>query len=230
MDEVVPVIKEAEREGWTVTATAKNHRRFTSPEGGIVITSGTPSDVRTIRNLTSRLRREGLELRERSPRERHPSTGGDIEKLVVSGRDLNPRMLEAAIFVLLEDGPLTEGMLVHSLRCEGVKIVASDLTSPLRALVTRGAVKQVGSEYAQGARLRPSRPLKPCPPPTRTRTEGDVWCALRKGAWHSTPHNNRPSVEYRSLCGYLMPTTEEYEQRRPDCPYCLEKLESIVFL
>lgn len=230
MDEAVEVIKEAERAGWTVTTTAKSHRRLVSPDGGkIVIGSATPGDVRSIKNLTGELRRGGLEVRRGTAKRRHPSSSSNdtIEKLVVQRDPISPRVLQASIYALLGDGPLSEGMLVHVLRSEGVKIVASDLAAPLSALIGRGAVKQVRAEYVRVHRRPPRRVRKP---PISTGTAGPVWCSTRKGLWHATPHNNRPSADYRSLCGYLMTATADYEQRRPDCPYCLEKLELVTFL
>ena len=57
-------VKEATRlareQGWTVTKTNKNHWKFVSPHGDIVVTSSTPSDWRTERNFLARLRRAGF--------------------------------------------------------------------------------------------------------------------------------------------------------------------------
>jgi hypothetical protein len=52
----------ARAQGWKVDRTAKGHPRFTPPDPTmeIVIGSGTPSDVRSLRNLLARLRRAGL--------------------------------------------------------------------------------------------------------------------------------------------------------------------------
>lgn len=49
-------------QGWKVDRTAKGHPRFTPPDPNqdIIIGSGTPSDVRAIRNLLARLKRAGL--------------------------------------------------------------------------------------------------------------------------------------------------------------------------
>jgi predicted RNA binding protein YcfA (HicA-like mRNA interferase family) len=49
-------------QGWTVERTKRGHRRFIprDPTRQIVIGSGTPGDRRAIRNLLTRLKREGL--------------------------------------------------------------------------------------------------------------------------------------------------------------------------
>ncbi len=57
------VIKAAQQQGWIVETTARNHWKFVPPsreQGGPFYHSGTPSDVRAIRNLISMLRRAGL--------------------------------------------------------------------------------------------------------------------------------------------------------------------------
>jgi len=49
------VINNALAQGWEVEWTAGSHIRFTHPSGGLVTTSGTPSDWRAPRNLESHL-------------------------------------------------------------------------------------------------------------------------------------------------------------------------------
>jgi hypothetical protein len=50
----------AREQGWLVDRTAKNHVRFRSPSGCVVVTSGTPSDWRALLNFKSVLRRCGF--------------------------------------------------------------------------------------------------------------------------------------------------------------------------
>jgi hypothetical protein len=52
----------AQEQGYTVGRTKKNHPKFTPPDPTkeIVIFSGTPSDVRAIKNGLARLRRQGF--------------------------------------------------------------------------------------------------------------------------------------------------------------------------
>lgn len=54
------VVRIAKAQGWRVEFTKKNHVRFLSPTGQMVVTSGTPSDHRTVANLIGQLRRQGL--------------------------------------------------------------------------------------------------------------------------------------------------------------------------
>lgn len=53
----------ARRAGWTVSKTSRGHTRFVppNPHGQIVITAGSPSDIRGLRNLRAALKRQGLE-------------------------------------------------------------------------------------------------------------------------------------------------------------------------
>ena len=56
-------IEQAAREqGWQVGRTAKGHHKFVPPDPAkkIVMGSGTPSDVRSLRNLLAELRRQGF--------------------------------------------------------------------------------------------------------------------------------------------------------------------------
>lgn len=48
-----------ERQGWRIEITKKNHLKLFSPEGGIVVASGTPSDWRAMMQLRADLRRHG---------------------------------------------------------------------------------------------------------------------------------------------------------------------------
>lgn len=52
--------KLAEKQGWVVTMTSKNHTKWMSPFGGIVISSSTPSDRRTLTHLKRDLRVNGF--------------------------------------------------------------------------------------------------------------------------------------------------------------------------
>jgi predicted RNA binding protein YcfA (HicA-like mRNA interferase family) len=62
MDDLAKVIREARRQGWKVERTRKSHWRFVPPEAGrrILVTSGTPSDHRTMANHLARMIREGF--------------------------------------------------------------------------------------------------------------------------------------------------------------------------
>jgi len=52
----------AAEQGWKIDRTARGHPRFTPPDrtDEIIVGSGTPSDVRALRNLLARLKRAGL--------------------------------------------------------------------------------------------------------------------------------------------------------------------------
>jgi len=52
----------AREQGWRVERTAKGHPKFipADPNGQIVFGSGTPSDWRSLPNLLSKLRKQGL--------------------------------------------------------------------------------------------------------------------------------------------------------------------------
>jgi hypothetical protein len=228
--DVLDLVELAEGQGWTVTTTSGQHTKFVSPGGELVYGHGTASDWRSILDLRARLRRAGLGLdpdttTTRTKVRRPP----EIPKLIVAEREtVDPGVLAQGIHGVLGDGPLSEGMLVFALRQAGHRVIASDLGVPLGILMRKGAIEMVGETYAR----------VPLGNVTRTRprrrqlagTKHDVWCAPRKGAWHCTQHNNRPSGPFRSLCGYQIEGVEEFEQRRPNCPYCLEKLERMVFL
>lgn len=55
-------IRIATERGWTVSPTKKGHIKFTAPNGAIIVTSSTPSDHRSWKNLRGQLRRNGLPL------------------------------------------------------------------------------------------------------------------------------------------------------------------------
>jgi hypothetical protein len=60
--DVRPLAQRARAQGWHVCACSGGHIRWSSPAGGFVISSATPSDRRAPRNLRRALRRHGLVL------------------------------------------------------------------------------------------------------------------------------------------------------------------------
>jgi hypothetical protein len=60
--DVRPLAQRARTQGWHVCACSGGHIRWSSPAGGFVISSATPSDRRAPRNLRRALRRHGLVL------------------------------------------------------------------------------------------------------------------------------------------------------------------------
>lgn len=52
----------AHEQGWTVVHTGKNHFKWIPPEGEIYVSSGTPSDPRTLRHIKHALCKRGLRL------------------------------------------------------------------------------------------------------------------------------------------------------------------------
>lgn len=56
------LIRVARRQGWEVTTTNGSHLRWRGPDGGLVFTPSTPSDWRSIKNMTAQLRKEGLKV------------------------------------------------------------------------------------------------------------------------------------------------------------------------
>lgn len=60
--ELKVVVKLAEGQGWTVRRTHGGHIQFvpSDPTAPLVVSSSTPSDHRTMRNLKAQLRRSGL--------------------------------------------------------------------------------------------------------------------------------------------------------------------------
>ncbi len=55
------IIRAARDQGWEVERTQKSHWSFTNPDGATYITSGTASDVRSVRNALAGLVRLGLQ-------------------------------------------------------------------------------------------------------------------------------------------------------------------------
>lgn len=49
----------ARKAGWEITPTRGQHRKWTSPDGYSVYTSGTPSDKRAVDNILADLRKLG---------------------------------------------------------------------------------------------------------------------------------------------------------------------------
>jgi len=49
--EILKLMRRAKKQGWSVQVTKKNHIKFFSPLGGIVVASGTPSENRGFLNL-----------------------------------------------------------------------------------------------------------------------------------------------------------------------------------
>ncbi len=67
------LVKQLKRAGWKVDKTTRGHWRMASPEGGVVIASGTPSDHRAISNLRSQLKRAGYKPVMGRPRKERPA-------------------------------------------------------------------------------------------------------------------------------------------------------------
>lgn len=58
-----PIIKKARKQGWKVDLTKSGHVRFKPPTSGqSIITAGTASDHRSLKNLRADLRRAGLDV------------------------------------------------------------------------------------------------------------------------------------------------------------------------
>jgi hypothetical protein len=60
------LVRLAERQGWTVTMTHRNHLKFRSPGGELVHTGMTPSDHGAILNTAAELRHAGLDTKDRN--------------------------------------------------------------------------------------------------------------------------------------------------------------------
>lgn len=59
--ELRPLIREAQRQGWTVELTRRGRYRWTNPAGGTpYFSASTPSDRRAVHNIVSDLHRRGL--------------------------------------------------------------------------------------------------------------------------------------------------------------------------
>ena len=54
------LVDRARASGWTVAPTRNHHIRWRSPAGTVVISPGTPSEYRGLRNHRALLRRAGL--------------------------------------------------------------------------------------------------------------------------------------------------------------------------
>lgn len=238
--------RRAVAQGWTVEPTANGHPRFISPSGEVTTGAGTASEYRGEANLKSRLRRLGLEDPPRRKRKRTLPPVPHIAKFERRAeRVLDAKEMTATIFALLADGPLTEGMLVHALRQEGVRVVRDDLRAPLELMERRRRLERVGESWGRRRKSEPtlfttiSPPLpKPRPPGRKRRvrikgTKGDVTCVLRKGIWHCTEHNRIVvQGEFRTLCGYTIRQAlpVQFNEQLPNCPYCTEKLRRTEFL
>jgi predicted RNA binding protein YcfA (HicA-like mRNA interferase family) len=53
------LFKRLESEGWEIERRKAGHVRLTSPKGGVVFTSSSPSDFRALRNVERDLKRAG---------------------------------------------------------------------------------------------------------------------------------------------------------------------------
>lgn len=63
MRDLDALVRDAKRQGWTVSRTRGSHLRFCPPPskpGPCIFGPGTPSDSRGIKNLRAHLRRAGL--------------------------------------------------------------------------------------------------------------------------------------------------------------------------
>jgi hypothetical protein len=58
--ELGELVAEAEGQGWVVIRRVNNHLKWISPVGQTVFTSGTPSDVRAVKNIKRDLARFGF--------------------------------------------------------------------------------------------------------------------------------------------------------------------------
>ena len=58
--DVEQLIHIAENQGWQVTKTKSSHWKWTSPQGAIVFSAQTPSDLRALKNIKKELRLRGF--------------------------------------------------------------------------------------------------------------------------------------------------------------------------
>lgn len=59
--ELKPLVKAAEKQGWTLGYTRRGHLKIVPPAGGAPIyASSTPSDWRSVKNTAAMLRRAGV--------------------------------------------------------------------------------------------------------------------------------------------------------------------------
>ena len=62
-DNIQQLIRDAQEQGWRHERTSLNHHKFLAPNGkDICVTSGTPSDVRSVDNFIADMRRAGFQL------------------------------------------------------------------------------------------------------------------------------------------------------------------------
>lgn len=61
--EMRELVKEAAKDGWTVTLRKGGHLKFEHPEAACVFASSTPSDHRSVANTRAQLRRNLKEAR-----------------------------------------------------------------------------------------------------------------------------------------------------------------------
>lgn len=57
-----PIVKHAERAGWTVEITGGGHLRWRSPTGALVFSSSTPNCPFASKKIRACLRRHGLDI------------------------------------------------------------------------------------------------------------------------------------------------------------------------
>lgn len=54
------LIKQAQKQGWSIDRTKNNHYKWLSPLGRFFFSSGTPSDHRALKNIQRDLRKYGF--------------------------------------------------------------------------------------------------------------------------------------------------------------------------
>lgn len=248
--EVRDLVTAARRQGWTVD-TSKQHPRFYAPGGNkMIVGAGTPSDHRTTKNLLADLRRNGLED---NPERRSPRSGASAPgpfPMDVIERRADRQLLAAGILELLDEEPLSEGLLAYRLRARGVSAIRKEVFQELKWLSSRGWVRQCGSEWALTTRerrgyacstnvneLEPTQAAKQAinerlnARSPRRRKKAPLVCVLRKGVWHVTSHNKKPVSSGETLCGYRISGEQAtFEERQPTCPHCKADLKNTIFL
>lgn len=56
-----PLLRSAEKQGWTISRTRGDHLKWTHPDGGMpYFSSSTPGDSRAVHNIRKDLMRRGL--------------------------------------------------------------------------------------------------------------------------------------------------------------------------
>ena len=58
--ELRALLEYAQQHGWDCRLTSNGHYRLAGPDGALVFTGSTPSDMRSVRNARAQLRRHGL--------------------------------------------------------------------------------------------------------------------------------------------------------------------------